>query len=687
VELYEAHEIINQSKENSEAHARLVLVDSGAGGTVISDVSLFTVINPPEHAVSIQFGVGPAILVSGVGTVVMRVPSMDSGVTHTVYLKGAYYVPDQPLNILSVRDVLSLPGAVVFESHPGTPSHVRWPSVSGAVYQAMLWRRNLPYIKCWTANVSVHAIRRVSPTGLGYQAIHASFGHMGQAKMQRLVSEGYVDASKLCTESGFACAACEEANAKLDSYPGQQDLAATHVNHTLHTDLLHFPAVTPDGKQYLLLVEDEYTRYAFVALLEKKSDAANHLLRIMKRAYVLQSTRIKNLRSDCGGEFQNTVMRIAKEQLGIADEYVPANCHQSNGLIERLNLSIASVIRVVLRMGRFPVTMWGEAALYAVHLYNLTPHKTLIARKASSSIPHKLYVQDSDERMERLYRQLVPFGIYCSIIQTGEKPQQVKKLDPRSIPGVIVGYGPSTKQYRVMALLPGVQYKVYIVRHILVNAEHFREYVGRTCVVPEVSRFATVHCVDVLSCESVRAVPIPDTVAELPLVAVCATALPTQALIRVSVGVDAPIASEVEPIAVDSNETRSLDEWAIEQTRDEPAISGCRERTRSPNMCDMTVADIEPDHDKLCLEDVMALKMARAKWFRLANQLYVCFLEGSVHVNVMDVRSQTKSEICAGQDFERVILELWHVQDVELWTVDLDNPTFKVAMQGPHRDK
>jgi hypothetical protein len=47
---------------------------------------------------------------------------------------------------------------------------------------------------------------------------------------------------------------------------------------------------------------------------------------------MLQSTRIKNLRSYCGGDFQNTVMRLAKEQLGIADEYVPDNRHQSNGV-------------------------------------------------------------------------------------------------------------------------------------------------------------------------------------------------------------------------------------------------------------------------------------------------------------------------------------------------------------------
>ena len=70
---------------------------------------------------------------------------------------------------------------------------------------------------------------------------HATFGHMGQAKLKQLHAERYVDASKVCNDPSYTCIAREEANAKKESYPSQHDLAATHVNHTLHTDLLHFP--------------------------------------------------------------------------------------------------------------------------------------------------------------------------------------------------------------------------------------------------------------------------------------------------------------------------------------------------------------------------------------------------------------------------------------------------------------
>jgi hypothetical protein len=443
---------------------------------------------------------------------------------------------------------------------------------------------------------------------------------------------------------------------------------------------LYFPVVTPDGKQYLLLVADEYTRYAFVALLAKKSDAADHLLRIMKRAYVLQSTRIKNLRSDCGEEFQNTVMRLAKEQLGIADEDVPVYCHQSNDLIERLNYSIASIVRAVLRMGRLPLSMWGEAALYAVHMYNLSPHGALIAKKAASSIPHKLYVQDSDERMARLYQQLVLFGICCSIIQTGHKPQQVKKLDPRSVPGIIVGYGPSTKQYRVL-VLHSQSYKVYIVRHFIFSARHFREYFARPGV-PEMDRFSAVRGTTVLTCESVHSLPDLTAKVDLPLILVCAAALPTRTL------------STGERCADDSVYANEMYEEAYEEAieladEDEPIDANEREKGRSPDYDAMnsTVKQIEPNHGSISLDDLMRLQTARNKWLKIAAELNVRFHEGNVYVSMTNVSSDTDRVRDACAEEGRLIQELWNLKDVNLWAIDLDHPSFKVAMNGPNCDR
>jgi hypothetical protein len=179
--------------------------------------------------------------------------------------------------------------------------------------------------------------------------LHATFDHIGRVNLKQLVAKGYVDASKMSAGNENSCVACEEANAKMEFYHSQQDLAATQVSRALHTDLLHCPVVTPDFKQLLLLVAHIYTRYTFAEVLAKKSDATDQLMRVMKRAYVHAScTSSLNV----GETFQNTVVRLAKEQSGIADENVPAYCHQSIGFVEGLKYSIASITRAVFRMGR-----------------------------------------------------------------------------------------------------------------------------------------------------------------------------------------------------------------------------------------------------------------------------------------------------------------------------------------------
>jgi hypothetical protein len=92
--------------------------------------------------------------------------------------------------------------------------------------------------------------------------------------------------------------------------------------------------VLPKGGPYrsLLLVVDEFARSIFSTPLATKDKASEALLCIMKRAQALHLDRIKYIHDDQGGEFSSTVLRIAKEELGIVTAFVPARCHESNGL-------------------------------------------------------------------------------------------------------------------------------------------------------------------------------------------------------------------------------------------------------------------------------------------------------------------------------------------------------------------
>ena len=50
---------------------------------------------------------------------------------------------------------------------------------------------------------------------------------------------------------------------------------------------------------------------------------------------------------------------------------------QQNGLAERINRTLLNKVRVMLFQANLPQTLWGEALLAAVFIYNRSPHSYL----------------------------------------------------------------------------------------------------------------------------------------------------------------------------------------------------------------------------------------------------------------------------------------------------------------------
>jgi hypothetical protein len=198
----------------------------------------------------------------------------------------------------------------------------------------------------------------------------------------------------------------------------------------------------------------------------------------MTRYKTQQNQSVEYIRSDTGGEFHSTVLKIEKHYPGVTDQYVPARCHEPNGFIERVNRTFAEGVRAVLKASHMPLGLWGEAMQHLKHAHNLTPHTALIARRCDVPIPHVLFHNKSAERLVHLHAQLLPFGMSCFVQRVREHP---KKLADRSEAGYIVGYGPSSRMYRVLIVNSASSIMRFrIVRHLYVTSDQHREYHCRT---------------------------------------------------------------------------------------------------------------------------------------------------------------------------------------------------------------
>jgi hypothetical protein len=266
------------------------------------------------------------------------------------------------MNLLSVHTLHEHNSGANFDT---TPGYVRFSTEKGDSCIEAAWENNLPYISVSHAGllkpkrITCNAIRRAVPNGLQAATLHSKFAHVGTAKLKLLVEAGFLDAQDVTATKELACDHCLNGNAQKEPYP-TMDYQATHPNHVFHADVLYMPESTLDGKDYALIVVDEATRYVFVSLLQTRSRAGDALLTIFRRAETLHDKRVKYLRTDLGGEFTSQLMQTAKAELGMSDQHVPAECHSSNGIVERVIKTLQRMVRAMLQASKFPNSFWGE---------------------------------------------------------------------------------------------------------------------------------------------------------------------------------------------------------------------------------------------------------------------------------------------------------------------------------------
>jgi hypothetical protein len=261
--------------------------------------------------------------------------------------------------------------------------------------------------------------------------------------------------------------------------------------------------------------------------------------------------------------------------------------------------------------------------------------------------------------------------------------------------------GTSTKHYRVM-VLGNTVYKVHIVRHVVINAQHFAEYFSRTSVVPDLRCFTAVCFVDMLSGERTQQVPMPENVYDAPMVVPCMAALPTHALSSGSVGAetidlvnDDPVTEDFKPkdVPIKAEASEEDDYWEnaegdnygyAEEVPENNERERSRDRSEVAFSLDQAIRQVEPRSDSISLDDYDALRNARLKWLKLAQTLQV----SPVCTAMCDVKGTSDSaeeeRDCAGKGTKLMAEE---PKSCVVWTTDVDSPEWKTALRSADREK
>src|SRR5215218_239824 len=147
--------------------------------------------------------------------------------------------------------------------------------------------------------------------------------------------------------------------------------------------------------------------------------------------------KLKVLRTDNAREY--IAIDVFLDHEGAVHERSPAYSHESNGLPERLNRTLGTMVRGMLASSNLPLSMWGEAVHTAVYVKNRLPHR------AVRTTP---YEELHGEKPS--IKHLQPFGQKCYGHVLPEQRNAGSKLLPRAKEGRLVGYTSGTdKIYRI----------------------------------------------------------------------------------------------------------------------------------------------------------------------------------------------------------------------------------------------
>nr|GEY71929.1 putative ribonuclease H-like domain-containing protein [Tanacetum cinerariifolium] len=115
------------------------------------------------------------------------------------------------------------------------------------------------------------------------------------------------------------CPSCEQGKSKRASHPPKPVPNSRQRLHLLHMDLCGPMRIASiNGKQYVLVIVDDYSRYMWVHFLRSKDEAPEVIKTFLKRITVLLQFPVIIIRIDNGTEFKNHVLKEYFDSVGIS---------------------------------------------------------------------------------------------------------------------------------------------------------------------------------------------------------------------------------------------------------------------------------------------------------------------------------------------------------------------------------
>jgi hypothetical protein len=264
---------------------------------------------------------------------------------------------------------------------------------------------------------------------------HRRFGHLSSQSLERahIVTDGMPGPMQDFTEP---CESCRLNKSTRVINRRAPERAANPLDR-VHSDVwgpYRVPAL--GGGIYFITFTDDYTRKSWVYIASTKDQIRPIFSEFRVHVELETGRKVRIVRCDNGGEYKG-LESIFGILYGILFEYTTAYTPWQNGVPERLNRTLVSTARAMLADARLPPELWGEAVITASYIRNRTPIGL------GGMTPEEAYSGKKPSVSHLRAWGCVAYAHLAAEQRDGDK------LAPNAVRTALVGYMPTSKQYRL----------------------------------------------------------------------------------------------------------------------------------------------------------------------------------------------------------------------------------------------
>ena len=204
--------------------------------------------------------------------------------------------------------------------------------------------------------------------------IHVQMGHIGRHKLVEAVlgQVWHPEVRTVCGDVCNSCIRCQTCKiASLAASPPVIKVTTSYPFEMVSMDLMDLP-VTPRGHRTVLMIVDQFSKWLVsVPLRDKKGSTVAFALHHKVLPHLVRCP--DRILTDNGPEFRCAAFEEVLSQFGIVHSYSTPYCPASNGGVERVNRTIAEILRGLVG----GAAQWDLSLAKAVMVYNSTLHQGL----------------------------------------------------------------------------------------------------------------------------------------------------------------------------------------------------------------------------------------------------------------------------------------------------------------------